>query len=69
MLATAICLKRYMKHDLSSSVHDSIEKDWLARWKVQLRNPGGTPHQILHAYIEELDITVANLNDAMEWDC
>ncbi len=43
MLATTICLERYMKHDLSSTVCDSIKKDWLARWKERLGNPKGTP--------------------------
>jgi hypothetical protein len=66
MLATAICIKRYIKHDLSSSVHDYIKMDWLARWKAHLVNPDGTPHQILCTYVEELDIMVANLDDAME---
>jgi hypothetical protein len=28
MIATAICLKRYMKKDLSSPVWDAIKKDW-----------------------------------------
>jgi hypothetical protein len=27
MIATAICLERYMKHDLTTSTRDSIEKD------------------------------------------
>jgi hypothetical protein len=69
MLATAICLKRYMKNDLSASVRDAIEKDWLERWRERLGNPGGTPRQIMHMYVEDLDITVARLDDEMEWDC
>jgi hypothetical protein len=69
MLATAICLERYMKHDLSASVRDTIEKDWLARWKERLGNPDGTPHQVMRAYVEDLDITVASLDNEMEWDC
>jgi hypothetical protein len=31
MLATAICLERYMKHDMSATIRDSIEKEWLDR--------------------------------------
>jgi hypothetical protein len=69
MLATAICLERYMKRGMSDSVRDAIEKDWLARWKDCLDNPDRTPHQVLRAYVEELDITVAGLDEAMEWDC
>jgi hypothetical protein len=69
MLATAICLERYMKRDMSDSVRDAIKKDWLARWKDRLDNPDRTPRQVLHAYVEELDITVAGLDEAMEWEC
>ena len=69
MLATAICLERYMKRDMSDSVWDAIEKDWLARWKDRLDNPDRTPRQVLRAYVEELVITVAGLDEAMEWEC
>jgi hypothetical protein len=69
ILATAICLERYMKSDMSDSVRDAIEKDWLARWKDRLDNQDRTPRQVLRAYVEELDITVAGLDEAMEWDC
>ena len=43
MLATAICLEHYKKHDLSASTRDSIEKDWLKRWNERLCNPDRTP--------------------------
>jgi hypothetical protein len=69
MLATAICLKRYMKHNLSALVRDAIEKDWLAKWKERLGNPDRTPRQVMCAYVEDLDITVALLDNEMEWDC
>ncbi len=69
MLATAICLERYMKKELSASVRDTIERDWLARWKECLGNPESTPRQVLRAYVEELDITAAQLDDDMDWDC
>jgi hypothetical protein len=68
MLATAICLERYMKVDLSPQLQDSIEKEWLDRWKERLGNPSQTPRQILRAYVEELDIMVAGLDDQMDWD-
>ncbi len=68
MLATAICLERYMKHDLSPALRDSIKKEWLDCWKERLGNPTHTPRQVLRAYMEELDITIAGLDDQMEWD-
>jgi hypothetical protein len=67
MLATAICLERYMKNVLSPLVWDTIKTKWLARWKNKLGNPTATLHQILRAYVKELDITVVHLDDAMEW--
>ena len=57
MLATAICLERYMQHDLSATLRDLIEKEWLSRWKERLENPSQTPRQVLRAYLEELDIS------------
>ncbi len=68
MLASPICIKRYMKLDLSPQLRDSIEKEWLDRWKERLGNPSQTPRQILRACVEELDITVAGLDDQMDWD-
>jgi hypothetical protein len=57
-----------MKHDMSPGIRDAIEKEWLDRWRERLGNPTHTPRQVLRAYVEELDITVAGLDDAMEWD-
>ncbi len=68
MLATAICLERYMKVDLSPLLRNSIEKEWLDRWKERLGNPTQTPRQVLRAYAEELDITVTGLDNRMDWD-
>ena len=43
MLATAICIERYMKKDLSVPLRDAIEQEWLAKWKDRLENPTSTP--------------------------
>ena len=69
MLATAICLERYMKQDLSAAVRDTIEKEWLERWARVLDNPDKTPRQVLRAYVDGLDLTLDQLDDAIEWDC
>ncbi len=58
-----------MKKELSSSTRDLIEKDWLQGWTDRLGNPDRTPRQVMRTYLEDLDITVANLDDKMEWDC
>jgi hypothetical protein len=68
MLAMAICLNRYMKQDLSSTARGLIKHEWLTRWKDQLGNPEATPRQVMRLYVDELDITVACLDDKMDWD-
>ncbi len=57
-----------MKHNMSPALRDSIDKEWLNHWKERLGNPTQTPRQVLRAYVEELDITVAGLDNQMEWD-
>jgi hypothetical protein len=69
MLATAICLEHYMKNDLLATLCNAIEKEWLERWKEQLGNPNTTPCQVMQTYVEVLDITVAGLNEEMDWSC
>jgi hypothetical protein len=69
MLATAICLQRYMKKDLFTSLHDGIKQEWLEKWKDCLCNPSSTPRQVLRTYVEALDITVAGLDEEMDWSC
>ena len=69
MLAMAICLEKYMKKDLSPSLRDQVEKEWLDRWKEKLDNPIRTPRQVLRSYVADLGISVSNLDAAMEWDC
>jgi hypothetical protein len=69
MLATAICIERYMKKDLSVPLRDAIEQEWLAKWKDRLGNPTSTPRQVMRTYVEALNITVAGLNEEMDWSC
>ncbi len=68
MLATAICLERYMKNDLSSAVCNTIKRDWVARWKERLGNPDVTPRQMMRTYVQDLDISVAALDEEMDWN-
>ncbi len=69
MLATAICLKKYMKHDMSPGIRDSIKKEWLNQLKEPLGNPSTTPCQVLRSYVNDLGITVTGLDAEMDWDC
>jgi hypothetical protein len=69
MLTTAIYLEGYMKNEMSAALCNSFEKEWLARWKDRLGNPTKTPLQVLNSYIEDLKISIGNLDVDMEWDC
>ena len=69
MLATVICLEKFTKKDLSPSLRDQVEKEWLDRWKEKLDNPIHTPRQVLRSYVADLGISVSDLDAAMEWDC
>jgi hypothetical protein len=55
-----------MKHDLTSLTWDSAEKDWLKHWNEHLGNPDRTPRQVMRTYVEDLNITVAHLDDEMD---
>ncbi len=58
-----------MKKDLSLSLRDAIEQEWLAKWKDQLGNLTSTPRQVMRTYVEALNITVAGLDEKMDWSC
>jgi hypothetical protein len=69
MLAIATCLERYMTNDLSSLTRDLIEKEWLKRWTDRLGNPDRTPRQVMRTYVDDLNITLTTLDNAMDWEC
>jgi hypothetical protein len=69
MLAAAICIERYMKKDLSAPLRDGIKQEWLTKWKDRLGHPTSTPRQVMRTYVEALDITVASLDEEMDWSC
>ncbi len=69
MLATAICLESYMKHDMSPGLCNFVKKEWLDRWKDRLGNPSTTLRQVLQSYAEDLGITVTGLDAEVERDC
>jgi hypothetical protein len=69
MLAMAICLKRYMKKDLSATLRDAAETEWLEKWRKRLDNPSSTPRQVMQTYVERLNMTMAGLDNEMDWSC
>jgi hypothetical protein len=68
MIATAICLERYMTHNLSASSCDAIEKEWVKKWKERLGHPTVTPCQVMRTYVDNFHIMVADLDNEMDWD-
>jgi hypothetical protein len=57
-----------MKNNLSLVARNMIEREWLARWKERLGHPDVTPCQVMHLYVKQLNITVARLDNDMDWD-
>jgi hypothetical protein len=57
-----------MKYDLLLAACNMIKQEWLARWKECLGHPDVTPRQVMRSYVEQLDITVACLDNEMNWD-
>ncbi len=58
-----------MKKDLSAPLRDGIEQEWLTKWKDRLGHPTSIPRQVMRTYVEALDITVASLDEEMDWSC
>ncbi len=58
-----------MTNDLSSLTRDLIEKEWLKRWTDRLGNPDRTPRQVMRTYVDDLNITLTTLDNAMDWEC
>jgi hypothetical protein len=69
MLAMAIFLERYTKKDLLDADRLAIETKWLRRHRQQLGNPAKTPHQVMQAYCDMMNVTPDCLNLAIDWDC
>ena len=68
VLAIALFIEKY-KRDIPADVKDKIEADWIVRWKGSLGNPSRKPRRVMRAYIDLLDISIDNLDDAMCWEC
>jgi hypothetical protein len=62
MLTIALFIKKY-KQNISNKEKDKLEHDWLERWRGALGNPSKTPHRVMWAYINYLDISVDALDD------
>ena len=68
MLAMAISLRRYLRDQVSTDMMTKIENDWLTKHRDRLQQTDArTPHQILLAYANDNDLTVADIENQMDW--
>ena len=68
MLAMAISLKRYMANQVSAEMMTKIEKDWISKHRECLQQMDArTPRQVLRAFADDNDLTVADIDSQMDW--
>ena len=64
----AISLKRYMSNQVTSEMMTKIESDWLAKHREKLQQQDSrTPRQVLRAFADDNDLTVADIDDQIDW--
>ena len=69
MLAMAISLCRFLRNQVSTEMMTKIEEDWLAKHRERLQQTDlRTPRQILRAYADDDDLTVADIDDQIDWN-
>jgi hypothetical protein len=56
-----------MKNNLSLAARNMIKQEWPTRWKEHLGHPAVTPCQVMLLYVKQLDITVARLDNKIDW--
>ena len=68
MLVMAISLKRYMTNQVSAEMMTKIEKNWIAKHRERLQQMDAqTPRQVLRAFADDSDLTVADIDSQMDW--
>ena len=65
----AISLCRYLRDQVSTDMMTKIEEDWLAKHCERLQQTDSrTPRQILRAYADDNDLTVADIDNQLDWN-
>jgi intein-encoded DNA endonuclease-like protein len=68
MLAMAISLKRYMRNQVSAKMMSKIETKWLSKHREHLQQIDAlTPRQVLRAFADDNNLTVADIDIQMDW--
>ena len=69
MLAMAISLRRLLRDQVSMDMMTKIEEDWLAKHRERLQQTDSrTPQQIFQAYAHNNALTVANIDNQIDWN-
>jgi hypothetical protein len=58
-----------MKHTLTDHDRAKLEDPWLQCWKFKLGQPSCTPGKVLRAFLENMDMSLDNLDNQMCWEC
>ena len=65
----AISLRRFLRDQVSTDMMTKIEEDWLAKHRERLQQTDSrTPRQILRAYADDNDLTVADIDNQIDWN-
>ena len=69
ILAQALFITKYMKYTLDDKSKANLEAAWLDRWCSKLGTPSRSPRTVMRAYLDDMDLTLDDLDAQMCWDC
>ncbi len=68
ILAMAISLKRYMTNQVSAEMMTKIKNNWISKHREHLQQMDARiPRQVLRAFADDNDLTVADIDSQMDW--
>ena len=69
ILAQALFITKYMKYTLDDKAKANLEAVWLDRWSSKLGTSSRSPRTVMRAYLNDMDLTLNDLDAQMCWDC
>jgi hypothetical protein len=58
-----------MKYTLDDKAKANLEAACLDRWSSKLDTPSRSPRTVMRAYLNDLDLTLDDLDAQICWDC
>ena len=58
-----------MNHSLTDQVRGKLEEAWLKQWKEQLGHPSRTQGKVLRTFLDNMDMSIDELDHQMCWEC